>query len=91
MALALAIRALVAGAEFAGHLAGYQIGLSYGAIIDPQSGVRNNVLAVALRQPALLTFLAINGHHAFIRALAASYAALPIGAGHVDRVAGRAA
>ena len=45
LALALAIRALVAGAEFAGHLAGFQMGLSYGAIVDPQSGVRNNVLA----------------------------------------------
>ncbi len=39
------LRALIAGAEFAGHLSGQQIGFNYGATIDPQSGVRNNMLA----------------------------------------------
>ena len=42
---AFALRALIAGAEFAGHLSGQQIGFSYGATIDPQSGVRNTMLA----------------------------------------------
>jgi flagellar biosynthetic protein FliR len=32
----------------------------------------------------LLTFLAMNGHHALIRALASSYESMPIGVGHVD-------
>src|SRR5689334_1076683 len=42
MAIALSVRVLIAAAEFAGQFAGYQIGLSLGALIDPQSGVRNN-------------------------------------------------
>ena len=46
LALALAVRVIIAAAEFAGHFAGYQIGLSLGSLIDPQSGVRNNVLAL---------------------------------------------
>ena len=84
LSLAFALRALIAGAEFAGHLSGQQIGFSYGATIDPQSGVRNNMLATLYGLLATIGFLAINGHHAILRALAQSYAGLPIGGGHVD-------
>jgi len=84
LSLAFALRALIAGAEFAGHLSGQQIGFSYGATIDPQSGVRNNMLATLYGLLATLGFLAINGHHTVLRALAQSYAGLPIGAGHID-------
>jgi flagellar biosynthetic protein FliR len=74
----------MSGAEFAGHLSAHQIGFSYGATVDPQSGVRNNMLASFYGMLATLGFLAINGHHTMLRALAASYAQLPIGAGHID-------
>jgi flagellar biosynthetic protein FliR len=84
MSLGFALRALIAGAEFAGHLSGQQIGFSYGATIDPQSGVRNNMLATLYGSLATLGFLAINGHHAVLRALAQSYSALPIGGGSLD-------
>ena len=84
LALAFAVRLLVAGAELAGHLAGYQIGFSYGATIDPQSGVRNTMLATLYGSLATLGFLAINGHHMLLRALTASYAGLPVGTGRVD-------
>jgi flagellar biosynthetic protein FliR len=84
MSLAFVMRTLIAGAEFAGHLTGYQIGFSYGATIDPQSGVRNTMLATLYGSLATLGFLAVNGHHALLRALAASYAGLPIGAGQID-------
>jgi flagellar biosynthetic protein FliR len=81
LSIAFAMRVLVAGAEFAGHLAGQQIGFSYGATIDPQSGVRNNMLSTLYGLLATLGFLAINGHHMVLRALTQSYAALPIGTG----------
>ena len=84
LSLGFALRALVAGAEFAGHLSGQQIGFSYGATIDPQSGVRNNMLATLYGSLATLGFLAINGHHMVLRALAQSYAALPIGGGSLN-------
>jgi flagellar biosynthetic protein FliR len=83
LSLAFVIRALIAGAELAGHLSGFQIGFSYGATIDPQSGVRNNMLAALYGLLATLAFFAINGHHMVLRALAASYAALPIGGGAI--------
>ena len=66
LSLAFVLRALIAGAEFAGHLSGQQIGFNYGATIDPQSGVRNNMLATLYGSLATLGFLAINGHHAAV-------------------------
>ena len=83
-ALALALRALVAGAELAGHLAGYQLGLSYGATVDPQSGVRNPLLTVLYGNLAIVTFLLVGGHHAFLRALHQSFVDLPVGLGRID-------
>jgi flagellar biosynthetic protein FliR len=84
LSLAFVLRALIAGAELAGHLSGQQIGFSYGATIDPQSGVRNNMLSTLYGSLATLGFLGINGHHQLLRALAESYAGLPIGIGHLN-------
>jgi flagellar biosynthetic protein FliR len=84
LALAFAIRVLVVAAEFAGHFMGYQIGLSLGSLIDPQTGVRNSTLALLYANVAVVVCLATNAHHALIRALADSYQALPIGVGGVD-------
>ena len=84
LSLAFVVKLLIAGAEFAGHLAGYQIGFSYGATIDPQSGVRSTMLATLYGSLATLAFLAINGHHMVLRALTASYAGVPMGTGQVD-------
>jgi flagellar biosynthesis protein FliR len=84
LALALGVRALVAGADFAGTLMGYQIGLSYGSLIDPQSGVRNTVLATLYSSLATVIALSIGAHHALVRAMTASYQALPVGFGGVN-------
>ena len=80
LSLAFAIQALIAGVELAGHLASYQIGFSYAATVDPVSGVRNTLLVSLYSMLAVLAFLGVNGHHALLRALAESYAAVPIGA-----------
>jgi flagellar biosynthetic protein FliR len=84
IALGLGVRVLIAAAELAGHLAGFQVGFSYAAVIDPQSGVRNNVVAALYGNLAMVTFLGINGHHSVIRALVSSYEALPIGSAGVS-------
>ena len=84
LALAFAIRVLIVAAEFAGHFMGYQIGLSLGSLIDPQTGVRNTTLALLYANVAVVICLATNAHHALLRALAESYQALPIGIGGVD-------
>jgi flagellar biosynthetic protein FliR len=84
LALGLAVRSLLAVAELAGHLAGFQLGFSYAVLVDPSSGARHDSLAALYSSLALLTFLGLNGHHLMIRALADSYAALPVGIGHLD-------
>ena len=83
LAIAMAVRVVIGAAEFAGHFIGYQIGLSLGALIDPQSGVRNNVLALLYANVVVILCLAVNVHHAVLRALADSYVALPIGTGGI--------
>ena len=84
LALGLSARALIAGAELAGHLASQQIGFSYAATIDPAGGARNTVLASLYGLLAVLTWLAIDGHHLLLQALHASYTGFPIGSGGVD-------
>ena len=84
LALGLTARALIAGAELAGHICSQQIGFSYAATIDPEGGVRNAVLASLYGLLATFTWLAIDGHHLLLKALHASYTGLPIGAGGVD-------
>ena len=84
IAIALAIRVLLSAAEFAGHFIGYQIGLSLGSLIDPQSGVRNNVLAIIYGNLAAVLCLGLNIHHTLLRALADSYRLLPMGFGGID-------
>jgi flagellar biosynthesis protein FliR len=84
LAMAMGLRAMVAGAELGGYLMGSQLMLSYGSTIDPQGGVRSTVLATIYGNLVLLTFLAIDGHHMLLRGLAQSYIELPIGAGAID-------
>ena len=73
------MRVLVAGAELAGHLTGFQIGFAYSSLVDPQSGARNGVLSALYANLVVMVFLVIDGHHQLLQALAASYSALPIG------------
>jgi flagellar biosynthesis protein FliR len=84
LALALSVRALLAGAALAGQLAGFQLGFAYAAAVDPQTGARNSIVAALYSSLSLLVFLGIDGHHALLRALAQSYQELPIGLGHVS-------
>ena len=81
LALGMAVRVFVNAVELAGHMSGFQLGLSYSAIVDPQSGVRNNLIATLYANLVLVTFFLVNGHHAVLRALGASYEQVPLGGG----------
>ena len=83
--IGLAIHIVVSAAELAGYLAGFQAGFSIAAIIDPQRGVRNNMIASLYGLLTLFIFFAIDGHHAVLVALVDSYAALPIGSGSINQ------
>jgi flagellar biosynthetic protein FliR len=81
LSLGFATRVLVAGAEFAGHLAGFQLGFSYANLVDPQSGVRNGMLSALYGLLAIVVFFGIEAHHDVLRALVRSFEALPVGSG----------
>src|SRR5690606_35989532 len=80
MAIGFSIRIVLAAAELGGYLAGFQLGFAYAGIVVPQSGVRNNMLAVLYGLLALLALLGANVHHQLIRLLLASYEAVPMAA-----------
>lgn len=84
LSIAFGLRVLIGAAELAGYLAGLQIGFTYATVADPQTGARNNVLSSLYGLLVLVVFFATDGHHDFLRALAMSYEALPIGAGGFD-------
>lgn len=84
LALGLAARGIIAGAELAGHICSQQIGFSYAATIDPEGGARNTALASLYGLLATFTWLGIGGHHLLLRALSSSYTGLPIGGGGID-------
>lgn len=85
LALSMAIRVLVAGAELAGHVAGFQIGFSYASLVDPLTGARNNMLSLLYSSLTIVTMFGINAHHALLRVLAHSYEALPPDPGSLDQ------
>jgi flagellar biosynthesis protein FliR len=84
LALGMGLRAVVAGAEFAGQLAGFQIGFSYASLVDPATGARNNILSSTYGMLAVFVILLTNAHHDVLRALALSYDVLPVGIGAVQ-------
>lgn len=84
-ALAMSVRVLIAAAELGGQLSGTQMMLSYGSMVDPQSGVRNGVLATLYANLTIFVFFLINGHHALLRMVTESYRTLPMGTGSVSR------
>jgi flagellar biosynthetic protein FliR len=64
-----------------GEFLSTQGGIGAARMLDPTSGTSSVALAVALQDVALLTYLAIGGHHALLRGAAESFARLPVGAG----------
>ena len=79
LSLGLAVRMLTAVAEFAGELGSYQSGMSAGAMVDPVSGVRNTQFAAIYTNLTIVLCFVTNAHHVFLRALVATYQAVPMG------------
>ena len=67
--------------QMAGQLAGIQMGIGLSNLIDPQTEEHITSLAQWQNLLALLIFLSIDGHHILIRAVADSFAVLPLGGG----------
>ncbi len=70
---------LMMGVQGAGELVSYQIGFTMASVVDPQSGGEISVLSTFWVLMATLIFMALNGQHLLITALADSYLVLPPG------------
>jgi flagellar biosynthetic protein FliR len=92
-AMGLAFAMIFAAAQWAGEMIGLQIGLNLGETFDPQNGAHGAVLGQAYFLFTVVVFFAVGGHHALIRALAASFHTLPLlsvpaGAGMLNLLVG---
>jgi flagellar biosynthetic protein FliR len=72
---------VVAAVQVAGELVGFQMGLTIGAAYDPAMGGHATVVTRFQETLALLLFLAVDGHHAVLAAVAASFHRLQPGVG----------
>jgi len=65
--------------SFAGHVIGFEIGLSMASVIDPMQETTSNVIGEVLSIATFLVFILINGHHYLIQGIVYSFTFLPIG------------
>jgi len=79
--LGFAARVVFAAFVLAGDFVATEGGLGAARVLDPQTGSTSVAMAGLVRRIGILTYLAIDGHHALLRGVALSYRALPVGGG----------
>lgn len=69
---------LFAAIQLAGQLMDMQMGFAIVNVIDPQSGMQIPLMGNLTQTIALLFYLAVNGHHYLLQAVAQSYQVIPV-------------
>jgi flagellar biosynthetic protein FliR len=77
--LGFATGLVFSGFALLGEFASIQGGLGAATVINPASGASSVVLTSMMQLFAVLLFLAVNGHHQLLQALALSFEHLPLG------------
>lgn len=77
--LGLIARLIFTAVEFGATVIGYQMGFAAANVFDPQSERQVALISQFQNVFAILIFLAINGHHLFLRLAVKSYEYLPPG------------
>ncbi len=77
--LGLVVRLIFAAVEFGATVIGFQMGFAAANVFDPQSKHQVALISQFQNVFAILIFLAINGHHLFLRTVVRSYELLPPG------------
>jgi flagellar biosynthetic protein FliR len=72
LAIGFVAHLAISAVQVAGELIGLEMGLSIATVFDPVRGEQDTIVARFLYMVALLLFLAVNGHHVLIRAVAHS-------------------
>jgi flagellar biosynthetic protein FliR len=76
--LGFTVLLLFIGIQFAGQIAGLQMGFGIVNILDPQSGDQVSIVGQFLNILATLLVLCFDGHHLIIDGLVASFEAVPL-------------
>jgi len=77
IAMGFAGRLIFAGVQLAGQLVGFQMGFAIVNVFDPMTSSQVSIIAQLQYLFATLIFLAVDGHHLFLYAIAESYRILP--------------
>jgi len=72
-------RLIFTAVEFGGTVVGYQMGFAAANVYDPQNQRQVSLMSQFQNVFAILVFLAIDGHHIFLRTMVSSYELLPPG------------
>jgi len=78
-ALGVALGILLEAVRFGGEILDLQIGLRAGQLFDPTSGEQSGILSTGYYLIAFILFVQLNGHHAVLRGIAASFDSAPVG------------
>lgn len=79
LAIAFIGRLVFTAVEYGGTVIGYQMGFAAANVFDPQNQRQTSVIAQLQNLLAILIFFALDIHHLFLRAIVASFRALPPG------------
>jgi len=69
---------IFAAIQLAGQIMDMQMGFGIVNVVDPQSGMQIPMMGNLIQTIALLLYLAIDGHHYLLQALAQSYELIPV-------------
>jgi flagellar biosynthetic protein FliR len=66
------------GISYAGHMIGFDMGLTMAEVLDPSQEMNNNVVGEVIFYGSMMLFIVINGHHYLISATVASFKIVPV-------------
>ncbi len=86
VAMGFGVRLIFAAVEMAGEFVSFQMGFAAAAVFDPTTGASISPPTRLLYTVSVLLFLAIDGHHQVLLALASSYEYMPVGGASVGGI-----
>jgi flagellar biosynthetic protein FliR len=78
LAMGMALSFTFIAANWAGEIIGQQMGINLGEVFDPAFGKQGSLIGDMYFMLVLVIFLLLNGHHAMLRGIHASFEALPL-------------
>jgi flagellar biosynthetic protein FliR len=78
LAMGMVLGFVFVAAQWAGEMIGQQMGFNLSQVFDPQYGSQGSVIGDLYYMITLVIFLTLQGHHAMLKGVAASFESLPL-------------